>query len=39
MRGLAGRRSHRLMHWPFRSWCKARVLGDGREVGHLTDER
>ena len=34
MLGLVERSSHRFTHWPCRSWCKAYVLGNGREDGH-----
>ncbi len=28
------RRLHRIMHWPFRSWCPECVMGRGRESPH-----
>ena len=40
MSGVAERRCHRLTHWPYRSFCKAFVVGSGREdVQHRTEAR
>ena len=36
---LPERQLHRLTHWPYRSWCKACVVGGGREEVHTRTDQ